>query len=86
MIELKKHSSYEDPPDLPYFTGSRKKGKHVQPTPVDASSASPTEKSVGVGLSPSLRGECINHIDRWYTAGEGSHHQTPGYATLSTVH
>lgn len=27
MLHINKHSSYDDPPDLPYFTGSKKKPK-----------------------------------------------------------
>ncbi len=59
MIQMKKHTSYDDPPDKPFFRHSKSvKGK---------SSTSPSGSD---GMSPAkrinLRTECINQLDKWH--------------------
>ena len=56
MIQLKKHSSHDSPPELPYF-GKRKRSEHK-------------EKSLqGCSISPckhvKLRSECIDQLNKW---------------------
>ncbi len=59
MIQMKKHASYDEAPDKPFFRNSKcVKGK---------SSTSPTGSD---GMSPAkritLRTECINQLDKWH--------------------
>lgn len=59
MIELKKHDSYDSPPDLPYFR--KRKESEVKATSSDEQSHT---------LSPCkrirLRSECIDQLNRWH--------------------
>jgi hypothetical protein len=54
MLHLKKHTSYNDPPDKPFFRRSKSKGSSVEPQ----------------GISPAkritLRSECIDQLDKWH--------------------
>lgn len=59
MIHIKKHTSYTDPPNKPFFRKhSAKKNK------------SSTSASMSAELSPvkriNLRTECINQLDKWH--------------------
>ena len=60
MIQMKKHSSYDEPPDKPFFRNSKSvKGK------TNTSSSGSSD-----GMSPAkrinLRTECINQLDKWH--------------------
>ncbi len=61
MLQMKKHSSYDVPPDMPYFTGSKKKQREA---------ATGTRPSGDESWSPrkrvNLRSECINQLDKWH--------------------
>ncbi len=63
MLHIEKHSSYDNPPDLPYFTGSKKKQKEVVAahTPVVSNETWSPRKRVN------LRSECINQLDKWHS-------------------
>ena len=72
MLHLKKHGSYDTPPDLPYFRGCKGKTrqpepdcvpKSVDPQPVIATTVSPSKKIMN-------RTECINQLDKWFTLME----------------
>ena len=85
MIQLGKHSSYEAPPDLPYFGKHRHESiSDVQP----GSSSSSTQQSPSQGsdLSPSkrihLRTECISQLDRWHALLEKGGIDLDQYETL----
>ena len=57
---MKKHSSYDEPPDKPFFRNSKSvKGK------TNTSSSGSSD-----GMSPAkrinLRTECINQLDKWH--------------------
>ena len=75
MIHLEKHSSYETPPELPYFVGrsQAKKPSTDQHTVLLRESSASTSSSVTSSgtLSPTkrigLRSECINQLDRWHS-------------------
>ena len=61
MIHLSKHSSYEDPPDKPFFRGVK---RHGSPLPV------PQPKKPPAALSPgrkvNLRSELIEQLQKWH--------------------
>ena len=65
MIDLKKHSSYDEPPNKPFFVGKQKatKDSEVTSTPQKASVAM---NSGSMGVSPgkrvNLRSECIDQL------------------------
>ncbi len=61
MLHMKKHSSHETPPDLPYFNGSKKKQRQVTTgtRPSGEETWSPRKRV-------NLRSECINQLDKWY--------------------
>ena len=67
LINVKKHDSYEHPPDLPYFRGF-KKSKVDEGADSCTSVLTPTPKSSTVTATErvSLRSECINQLDKWY--------------------
>ena len=65
LIQMGKHASYDDPPNLPFF---RKDKRSV------ASSCNPTEnvpRNPSQGVSPSkrlqMRSQCIEQLGRWHT-------------------
>ena len=60
MLNVGKHSSYDEPPDLPFFRGRKEKAKDAGPSqPPTSSSGSPT-KRVG------LRAQCIDQLSKWH--------------------
>ena len=54
MLQLKKHTSYDDPPNKPFFRHSKLKGSTAE----------------SQGISPAkritLRSECIDQLDKWH--------------------
>ena len=65
MIHIKKHTSYDVPPDLPYFK-KRSSGVKANKDPPTV----PSTDAVSVGVSPgkrvNLRSECISQLDKWH--------------------
>ena len=61
-IQNGKHSSVDEPPDLPFFTGRKKSGSTSQCD--TTSSGSPTKRL-------SLRTECINQLSKWHSLLQG---------------
>ncbi len=55
MIQMSKHSSYDHPPDKPFFGKSRKKA--AEPSP---------EAGISPGKRIGLRSECIDQLDKWH--------------------
>jgi len=57
LIEMEKHSSYDEPPNTPYFAGTGLK------------SATTNKSSTGVSPSKRLmmRTQCIDQLDKWHT-------------------
>jgi len=72
LIQMKKHSSYESPPNLPYFKlpKTKKKTKGSETT-ADEEPAEDQQTSTCTTISPSkrvgLRSECIKQLDQWHT-------------------
>ena len=65
MLQLKKHSSYDVPPDLPYFKGCNSGAKVNKPStvqPMDVNNVTPVGVSPGKRLN--LRSECISQLDK----------------------
>ena len=56
MIHMKKHSSYDEPPQKPFFMGSKRKQKEN-----NAPSA-----TLSPGKCILYRSECINQLDKWH--------------------
>lgn len=61
-IQNGKHSSVDEPPDLPFFTGRKKSGSTSQ---CDTTSLGSPTKCL------SLRTECINQLSKWYSLLQG---------------
>lgn len=67
MIDLGKHHSYDEPPDLPYF--GRKKPKEnsmhlpAQPQPECSSSSQP----LSPGKRIHYRSECMDQLSKWHS-------------------
>ena len=60
MLNVGKHSSYDEPPDLPFFRGRKERAKDDGPSqPPTSSSGSPT-KRIG------LRAQCIDQLSKWH--------------------
>lgn len=72
MIHTKKHGTYDVPPDLPYFTKSKKKGheKKAGPVETDTSQSRPVNVGVSPGKRVNLRSECISQLDKWHSLFE----------------
>ncbi len=74
LIHVGKHDSHDDPPDLPYFRGTKKRKlqtasegrENSPPSPQAASKSSPsiiTSPSKRVGL----RSQCIEQLVKWHS-------------------
>ena len=66
MMHIGKHSSSEEPPNVPYFTRGRTKMSSPQsgdelPTPMSPTSPMSPTKRV------SLRSECIEQLNKWHS-------------------
>lgn len=59
MIQLRKHDSYETPPDKPFF----KSNKNAKPCMT-------AEKTLSPGKRISYRTECIEQLDKWHSLME----------------
>lgn len=59
MIHTKKHTSYDVPPDLPYFKKRDSGAKANIPATIHDASTSP-------GKRVNLRSECISQLDKWH--------------------
>ena len=66
MIHLNKHSSYETPPELPYFVG-RSQAKNSSTSQCTQESTATTSGTVSPTKRIGLRSECINQLDRWHS-------------------
>ena len=68
MLHTGKHSSYDVPPQLPFFTGKvHKQVQNIEGGP--SPKADSPHKAVGVspGKRVSLRTECISQLDKWHS-------------------
>ena len=57
MIQMKKHSSYDAPPDKPFFRSKSKK---------TTGALAVTDTSISSVNKVNMRSECIQQIDKWY--------------------
>lgn len=63
MLNVGKHSSYDEPPDFPFFNRPKQKNKEAGPSvvqPKTSSSANSPTKRVG------LRAQCIDQLSKWH--------------------
>jgi len=62
---MEKHSSYDEPPNTPFFAGKGLKAAK------STSETSSNGMSSSTGVSPSkrliMRSQCIEQLDRWHT-------------------
>ena len=65
LIELGKHKSYSEPPDMPYF----KKGTRqiARPSTSDSSMTKATSTNVSPCKRVTLRTTCIEQMDKWHS-------------------
>lgn len=71
MIHVGKHSSYDSPPDLPYFRGKAKSKDSVSKSAVqETSGATCTSVSVleaSPGKRINMRSELLQQLEKWHT-------------------
>ncbi len=72
LIQMEKHASYNEPPDLPFFRGRQKSDKGSGGSAASASAkGSGTDVTGNTGVSPSkkllMRTQCIEQLDKWHT-------------------
>ena len=65
VIHIGKHSSYDIPPDQPFFKGSQKKAS--MSTPISSNVSASSSLTASPGKRVSLRSECINQLDKWHS-------------------
>ena len=66
MIHVGKHTSYDMPPDLPYFRGT-KKPRTQESDSSSSSQPSPPTVITFPSKRVNLRGECIDQLDKWHS-------------------
>ena len=71
MINSGKYSSYDTPPDLPFFKKPPKKGKETEQTShSNVNEENGSSKSASVAASPTkrlnLRMQCIDQLSKWH--------------------
>ena len=73
-IDLKKHSSYDEPPNKPFFVGKQKSTKESEIVAVTPQKSSVALSSSSVGISPgkrvNLQSECIDQLQKWHVLME----------------
>ena len=66
LTEMEKHSSYDEPPNTPFFAG-----KGLKAARSSSASSSSNRMLSNTGVSPSkrliMRSQCIEQLDRWHT-------------------
>ena len=68
MINVGKHDSYENPPDLPYFRGRARKHTSSCTSPCSSTSTPASQStSVSPGKRISMRTELLSQIDQWHS-------------------
>ena len=60
---MKTHSSYDEPPDKPFFRGSSKQSKSSSQHDLPTSSAS---GAISPGKCINLRSQCMDQIEKWH--------------------
>ena len=77
MLNMGKHSSYDEPPDYPFFKKPKEKIKNAVTATSSDATTSPAATSLSLGAnSPTkrvgLRAQCIDQLSKWHallTAG-----------------
>ena len=66
MLNVGKHSSYDEPPDFPFFKQPKQKVKDTS----SSASVQPTSSTVSATNSPTkrvgLRAQCIDQLSKWH--------------------
>ena len=80
MLHVGRHKSQDDPPDVPYFRGTKKHKLEEQ----CAGAASPT-CFASPGKRVSMRSECIEQLGKWYSLFEKGAISQSDYDELQSV-
>lgn len=65
MLHIEKHNSYDEPPNVPYFTKSQKTPlARADISEESLSTSAPTSSSPSKHVS--VRSECIDQLKRWH--------------------
>lgn len=64
LIQMDKHKSYSEPPDLPYF---KKRSIHTDTHTSASQSTTPPSTSVSPCKRLSMRTACIEQMDKWHS-------------------
>ena len=69
LLNVEKHKSLEDPPDLPYFRGTkrRREGSELEDTNPEPVSKSVPSATISPEQRVVLRSKCIEQLDKWHS-------------------
>ena len=74
LIQIGKHSSYNTPPNYPYFVGRKSSqptsSKNITEDSPGNSETCPTQGHLSPGKRVHLRSECIDQLSRWHSLKE----------------
>lgn len=79
LLHIGKHTSHEEPPNLPYFKG----GKNKQ-TPIELERSPPVQLSSSPSKRLGLRGDCIEQLSKWHALLEKGAISIQQYDELKT--
>ncbi len=67
MVHVKKRTSCDVPPNLPYFTGNKKRVADAGTTAVDTQAFPSGATNTSPSKRVNLRSECITQLDKWHS-------------------
>ncbi len=68
MLQMGKHGSLDDPPNLPFFTGrSRSAQRHVEGSSLSTRPTVSSQQDLSPTQKVHMRGESIKQLAEWHT-------------------
>ena len=67
LIHIGKHSSYDTPPNYPYFVGRKSFHTSSKDNPESDLASNPGKSDLSPGKRVQLRSQCIDQLSRWHT-------------------
>lgn len=67
-IDIGKHTSYDNPPNLPFFVGKKPRSKECPP--ISATAVVTTSQPQSPGKRIRYRGECMDQLTKWHSLME----------------